>query len=129
MDRLFTFATLYFDAGTPKERKVDGRVVFGAKIEDLALIRVEGGYDLPSPVVNEEQVPVDELQTLFIFGFPHGVELAMNGRMPSISVTKTVVSSVKEGRSGERKLLQLDGGINKGNSGGPIVNSDGTLVG
>lgn len=88
------------------------------KAQDIALLKVEGrGYhaldlataDLPSPGAE-----------LYAIGAPASEDL-------SFSVSKGIVSAYRE--LGGFKYIQTDASLNPGNSGGPLLNEDGQLVG
>src|SRR5262249_39881448 len=48
---------------------------------------------------------------------------------PAITVGTATVSSLRNGDDGELAAIQIDGNLNPGNSGGPVVDSKGRLVG
>src|SRR5262249_32549195 len=48
---------------------------------------------------------------------------------PAITVGKGSVSSIRQNDRGETAAVQIDGDLNPGNSGGPVVDSAGRLVG
>lgn len=82
---------------------------------DLAVLRVEGA-DLPPPL---EVVPADDLletQAAYVFGFPFGSSL---GR--AITLNTSSVSSLRRNNAGVLQRVQVNGGMNPGNSGGPVV--------
>ncbi|HEV3144015.1 MAG TPA: S1C family serine protease, partial [Gemmataceae bacterium] len=58
-----------------------------------------------------------------------GKMLATGKRRPAMTVTKAAISSLREDDNGELAVVQIDGGVDPGNSGGPVVNADGELVG
>lgn len=90
---------------------------------DLAVLRVEGA-DLPPPL---EVVPADDLletQAAYVFGFPFGSSL---GR--AITLNTSSVSSLRRNNAGVLQRVQVNGGMNPGNSGGPVVDGQGRVVG
>jgi hypothetical protein len=66
---------------------------------------------------------------VYIFGFPLGNVLANVGGNPAITVGRGSVSSIRLDADGKVGVVQIDGGLNPGNSGGPVVDSKGRLVG
>lgn len=115
------------DADTPgrslvrtASRKVEARIVGLAPEIDLALLKIEG-ENLPA-------LPMADYDTLrqgvlvFAFGSPEGLR---------DSVTMGIVSSVARQPDPDSPLVfvQTDAPINRGNSGGPLVNVNGELVG
>jgi serine protease Do len=99
---------------------VPATIVGVAQDIDLALIKVEA-LDLPAiPLANYDEIRQGEL--VFAFGSPEGLR---------DSVTMGVVSSVARQTDPDSPsvYVQTDAPINRGNSGGPLVNVKGELVG
>ena len=96
---------------------------------DLAVLRVTGVKDLPAPIDVVKQPELIETQTVYSFGFPFGTKLATGKDTPAVTVGKATVSSLRQNANGELARVQIDGNLNPGNSGGPIVDSQGRLVG
>jgi S1-C subfamily serine protease len=89
---------------------------------DLALLRVSG-KGLPAGLKVVPAKDVSETQEVFIFGFPLGKRLGKN-----ITVSKSSVSSLRK-ENGVVRQIQVNGGMHPGNSGGPVVNAEGSVVG
>ncbi len=89
---------------------------------DLAALRIEGD-GLPEPLKIGTAGELVETQQVFIFGFPYGDQLGRN-----ITVSHSTVSSLRK-TNGEITEVQLNGGMHPGNSGGPVVDSRGRVVG
>jgi S1-C subfamily serine protease len=84
---------------------------------DLAIIHV-AGFDLVAlDLGNSKSVTVGE--PVVIVGSPRG----LGG-----TVTAGILSSVRDGGNGF-KVLQTDAAVNPGNSGGPLVNGKGQVIG
>ena len=95
---------------------------------DLAIIRVSDGGKLPGGfnIINEEPKPGSEV---FAIGYPE----------MGLSVTKGVITGVRRisdlpkvygsGYRSSSRWVQTDCTINAGNSGGPLIDSKGDLVG
>jgi serine protease Do len=83
---------------------------------DLAIVQV-AGFDLPAlELGNSNAVTVGE--RVVVVGSPRGLEG---------TVTAGILSSVRESEG--FKVLQTDAAVNPGNSGGPLVNERGQVVG
>ncbi len=77
-----------------------------------------------SAVQSSIQLPADdyspvEMQRVMICGYPFG--------MP-FTITKGIISSVSQPMSG-RKYIQTDAAVNPGNSGGPMLDEQGVMIG
>jgi LSD1 subclass zinc finger protein len=121
--------TLVFGSGTGQERSGQAEVLADDSDDDLAVLRVKGIKDLPKPIDLRGNAKLVETMGLFIFGFPFGEKLATNKGNPAVTVSKGSVSSIRLNEFGELAVVQIDGDLNPGNSGGPVVDGEGRLVG
>lgn len=120
--------TVVLDAGTPTERAYRAEVVAADPDKDLAVLRITGVKNPPPPLDLGSPKPV-ETMAVYTFGFPFGQALATTKGAPAITVGQAAVSSLRLNDKGELALIQIDGNLNPGNSGGPVVDSKGRLVG
>lgn len=98
------------------KRKIPGQVIASTRNPDLALIRLQNPGNLPSlSIGSSSQIRVG--QRAFAIGNPFG-------RFAG-TLTTGIVSRI----DGDRKLIQTDAALNPGNSGGPLLNSKGELIG
>jgi S1-C subfamily serine protease len=121
--------TVVFDSGTKKERSVKAEVLAADPEQDLAILRVKDVKDLPKPIDYAKSPELVETMRVYTFGFPFGKVLATGKRNPALTVGKAAISSLRENDDGELAIVQIDGSLNPGNSGGPVVDSEGRLVG
>ena len=110
---------------------LDDRRIFPAKLvgvdklNDLAVIKVDA-HDLPT-IAWGDSTKLHPGQTVLAFGSPFGLF--------QFSVTRGIVSALDRPNpytDDPRKpgdFIQTDAAINQGNSGGPLVNAHGELVG
>jgi S1-C subfamily serine protease len=105
--------------------KADAKVVAVHPHNDLAILKPEKLPDdlLPATLGSSAQLKYGE--EVVAVGFPFGI---------GPSVTAGVVSGLRREFTGEngaqlRNLIQFDAAINQGNSGGPLINSAGEVVG
>ena len=102
-------------------RRYEGKVIERDAFSDLALVQISGGDSFYAiPVGEPSRVRVgDEVLAL---GFPIADKIG-----PSLTVTRGIISSSRTVDGIE--LLQTDAALNPGNSGGPLVNRDGDVIG
>jgi serine protease Do len=92
------------------------------KPSDLAILKINGNKeDKFSPVIfgNADDMRVGDI--VLTFGNPYGL---------GISVSQGIISAKSRHIGlGEQQYMQTDAAINQGNSGGPMFNPDGEVVG
>jgi hypothetical protein len=92
-------------------------VIIADKSRDLAFLKVR--TELNVPQINYDAAGVKNLDQVYVLGFPFG--------MP-YTITEGIVSSPNQLMDG-RNYIQTDAAVNPGNSGGPVVDASGRLVG
>ena len=111
---------------------------FDASIEwvdpdiDLAVLSIAGG-DLPYLAFGDSEATTPG-QSVHVYGFPFGrrVEVGQTDVpdiVPQVSVTRGSVSATRNDDSGNTAYLQTSATVNPGNSGGPMVDEDGYVLG
>ncbi len=104
------------------KQPVDARIISQDKEGDLVLLQA---YVTP-PVPIAPMLPVStELRmgdTVYALGSPAGPELA-------VSLSRGIVSTDRPRTFGEYSFIQHDAAVNPGNSGGPLLNGRGEVVG
>jgi hypothetical protein len=114
-----------FNSGEQDSKTVEVRVAYVDGDSDLALLVMAAG-DLK---LVPDLLPIflshnlTETQDVCVVGFPLGKQAGSN-----VTVTATTVTALrKEGPN--MKQVQVNGGMHPGNSGGPVVDTEGRLVG
>lgn len=109
--------------------KHDARLIGTDPVTDVALIKIDVDDNIPYlQLGNSDDVIVGEWS--IAFGNPFGLFSA--SAKPTVTVG--VISATRiylEGREGRvyRNMVQTDAAINHGNSGGPLVNGEGKVIG
>ncbi len=99
---------------TSSGKRYSGQVIATDPTNDLALVRLNTSDRFPAvPLSSAENIQVG--QRVFAIGSPFGL---------SGTLTTGILSRI--GRNGD---LQTDAALNPGNSGGPLLNSRGELIG
>lgn len=122
-------------SGTERERVVDAKVIALDRARDLALLRVATRAPAHLDVAGTPSVQVTD--RVWVIGFPLGELLALDSggrpagsdRNPEISVNAGMVTSLRRNESGKLAMIQTDAAVNPGNSGGPLINDAGEVVG
>ena len=92
---------------------------------DLAVLKIDAPKELLFPVQIGESRSLRVGQKIFAIGNPFGLERTMTIGIIS-SLERTLRS--KTGRL-IKGIIQIDAALNQGNSGGPLLDSDGLMVG
>ncbi len=121
--------TVVFDSGTRAERVARAAIVATDSDHDLAILKTPLPNDSPQPIDCSHELKITETMPVYTFGFPFGEELSANKKNPAVTVGKASVSSLRLDDAGELARVQIDGALNPGNSGGPVVDSRGQLLG
>lgn len=96
-----------------------GKVVLVNVDEDLAIIVSDTVPTIDSPVTVGDVSAINTRDEVFVLGFPFG--------MP-YTETQGIISSPKQ-LMGGKHYIQTDAPVNPGNSGGPLVNKAGEIIG
>jgi S1-C subfamily serine protease len=99
---------------TAQVRNIDGD-------NNLALLSINGGVNLPPPLQMESVNTLAEAQPIFISGYATGDQDGKNIKISNASIAKLSMQ-------GTQRQIQVSGGMNQGNTGGPIINADGNVV-
>jgi S1-C subfamily serine protease len=121
--------TVVLRSGTPKEESAAAEVLAADPELDLAVLKIGNVKKLPSPIDFGHKFKLSETMPVYTLGFPFGKILATSHGNPAITIGKGSISSLRLDDDGQLARVQIDGALNPGNSGGPVVDSQGRLVG
>ena len=112
------------------ETEIEAEIVGRDELSDLAVVKIEGDGYAAAEFGKSEELIVGELAVAI--GTPAGLELAG-------TVTDSIISAINRNvkiydvTTGALKktmtLIQTSASINKGNSGGPLINDRGQVIG
>ncbi|MBQ9267351.1 MAG: trypsin-like peptidase domain-containing protein [Clostridia bacterium] len=108
--------------------EVQGKTIWTEKNLDLALIKIESKNLVPASLGDSDTLRIGE--DVIAIGNPLGLEFQR-------TVTRGIVSGLNRSITFEENgnkifmedLIQTDASINSGNSGGPLINGDGEVIG
>ncbi len=103
-----------------KGSQTEVKVLAVDKVNDIAILKSNAKPDVIFPVSNED---VSLLEDVIVAGFPLGKQISS-----AIKTHKGVVTALA-GAGDNYSFFQTDAAINQGNSGGPIINQKGNVVG
>lgn len=128
--------------GLDSSRSVPCSIIYIADEDepDLAVLRsaepVKGRTALP--LAPAESGGVEAGDTVYALGYPYSADAATTdennktnyaGSVESVTITTGVVSRFVDYSSENARIIQHDAAINGGNSGGPLINEKGAVVG
>ncbi|MEA3501174.1 MAG: serine protease [Actinomycetota bacterium] len=91
---------------------------------DLAIIDVAGAADLPSPADTGDGEGIPLGRPVYLVGYPGESE-----KYPQPTITEGILSLTREWETEEWTFLQSDATVVGGQSGGALVDEDGTVIG
>ena len=94
---------------------------------DVALLKAEFPAEFLIPLSIGDSSSLKVGQKIFAIGNPFGLERTMTVGIVS-SLNRSLRANTKPPRL-MKSIIQIDAALNQGNSGGPLLNSQGTLVG
>jgi S1-C subfamily serine protease len=116
------------DAGKDSEREVAAQLVAVDQGKDLAVLKLSQGH--LATLDPGDTTTLKPLEKVVAIGFPKGSMLgARSHGAPEVSYISLEVQQVKTDDDGQPRFLQVGGSITHGNSGGPVISPEGTVVG
>jgi predicted Zn finger-like uncharacterized protein len=118
------------NSGDTNEQILAGQVLGVDRHSDLAVLRVYGTKagqvpTIPRPLDVRPAKNLIQTQKVYVFGFPLGERVGKE-----ISITESSVASLRKNpESGVLERVQVNGGMDHGNSGGPVVDTNGDVIG
>lgn len=120
LDERRTRLKVIFDSSSRNSEPIPAELLASDKVHDLALLKVTKP-DAPAPISLESKRMVEETLPVTMFGYPLGDR--------EITINTGQVSGFKKNDVGSLVSVKTFIKADPGNSGGPIVNADGDLVG
>ena len=120
--------SIIIDPSQKDEKKYPAHVLRTFPKSDLAVLKVDLDRKIPALKLGDDST-LFETQQLFAFGYPFGLDMANDEKSnPAISVNSGHVTSLR--KDGDALwAIQLDAMLNPGNSGGPVLDEKGEVVG
>lgn len=107
-------------------RAMDAKLIGQDPTTDIAVVKVETTEGL-FPIARATGAELHQGERVFAFGSPFGFKFSMSEGI--VSATGRDPENVLGRGGGYTNFIQTDAAVNPGNSGGPLVNVEGRLVG
>ncbi len=130
--------SVVFRSGTGRQQELPAKVLAfdEREVRDLAVLEVKGVTAPPRPILADQTSAESEFfetMPVYALGFPLGGQIQEvvdnRGANPAITVTPMSISSLRRDEANHLARVQLSGAMIGGNSGGPLVDAKGRLVG
>ena len=108
------------------KREFQGKIIGFDRSTDVAVLKIDADEQLPYVILtNSDLLEVGDI--VFAAGNPLGIGMTVT--MGIISATKRSELGVLEQEGSYENFIQTDAAINMGNSGGPLLDATGRLIG
>jgi hypothetical protein len=110
--------------GTRDGTETVGRIIRTSPRDDLAILAVPELAGRPYLALRED--PLEQGEEVWALGHPYGMAADQSPALAGVlrwSVSRGIVSAVGT------RVIQVDAAVNPGNSGGPVVDSQGRIIG
>jgi S1-C subfamily serine protease len=114
---------VHVNHGQANERKLQAEIMGVDRSHDLAVLKIPAA-GLPSHLEVKASQELVETQPVYICGYPLG-DLA--GR--EVTISGAQVTALRKNRHGRLEHVQIKGDMKPGNSGGPVIDEKGNVVG
>lgn len=97
---------------------IEAKLIRKNENKDLALIKVNKTFNSAFDIFSDDTVKIG--QEIFAIGTPNSIELGQ-------TLSKGIVSGVRSNET--ENYIQTDASVNSGNSGGPLIDKNGVILG
>ena len=119
---------LVLSSGEKEQDILSATIIRQDKDSDIAVLKVDRKA-LFTSLTLAGGVGLSEAIEIAAFGYPFGKDLAIGmGQFPSVTVSLGHITSLRK-FNGALKQIQVDASLNPGNSGGPVLNAQGQVIG
>jgi len=120
---------LVLNSSEPNESTAEATVLRVDRQLDLAILQIKSNQKSLTALTLGSAGDLIDTMPVVAFGFPFGSALALDkGDYPSVSVNVGRITSLRK-KKGALELIQLDAALNPGNSGGPVLDDKGSVIG
>lgn len=117
-----------------EDRMVNAEIVFTTSEKDLCVLKVTDTVDMKPLKLSKEEP--QHGAAIYVVGYPGAGDILSDTQAhtsESVTITDGIISAIRsftiEKGGNPVKLLQVNAAINSGNSGGPLFDTEGVVVG
>jgi WD40 repeat protein len=116
------------DIGLKTQRSLRAKVLRADDALDLALLKVDADAGFDALSLGKEEALI-ETAPVIAFGFPFGGNMVVGEqKYPDMTVLPSRITALRRDK-GRLEFVQFNGQLNPGNSGGPVVDEAGRVIG
>jgi serine protease Do len=108
-------------------KEYKGKLIGADKLKDIAVLKIEAPNLVAAPLGDSDKVRIGE--PAIAIGSPFGLEATVTEGIISTTARDPKELQMPTDVRRVHKLLQTDAPINQGNSGGPLLNANGEVIG
>ena len=111
------------------DKKIDAKIIGGDKYADIAVLTIENNGYIPVEIGDNEKLKLGD--TIFTVGTPMGDSYKGTVTKGILSGKDRMVEVNVSGSTADyyMKVIQIDAAVNPGNSGGPLCDVSGNVIG
>lgn len=106
-----------------KKSSLSAKIIYTDTVNDLAVLQLEDKISIEPPPFIFRNTPCETGENIFVLGYPLTTSMGED-----IKLTDGLVSSAN-GYKGDTASYQISAPVQPGNSGGPLFDKDGNIVG
>ncbi|MBN1670015.1 MAG: trypsin-like peptidase domain-containing protein [Kiritimatiellae bacterium] len=115
------------NSGSQGQKVLKARILAVDDKNDLAILAVDAAGT--AHLTLGDSATLFETTPVIVFGYPFGERFSVIQRGPEPTVTCGRVTALRHDDRNELTAVQIDASVNPGNSGGPLVDEQGRVVG
>jgi len=113
-----------------KEDQIEAKVIAFDQVKDIAVLQLTQDLYKRPPMEIGDSETVKASDDVYALGFPGDADIiddTPSGDPDDVTITRGIISKIST--QGGRGIFQVDVNINSGNSGGPLLNENGQVIG
>ncbi|MBI4647027.1 MAG: trypsin-like peptidase domain-containing protein [Bacteroidia bacterium] len=119
---------IYRSSGTADYKVYDAFLIDADKANDLALLGLKQEAETPF-LKADFSTELVESSPVSVFGYPYGEEFSIIQRGPEVTIASGFITSLRHDDMNQFRQIQVDAVVKPGNSGGPLINNNGKVIG
>ncbi|MBN1576994.1 MAG: trypsin-like peptidase domain-containing protein [Chitinispirillaceae bacterium] len=120
--------TVIRNSGAKDHKAMPAALLTRDEDNDIALLKIADTTEAPF-ITFDIKEKLFETMPVRVSGYPFGDQFTVIQRGPEITVSKGSISALRHDDRGTLSQIQIDAPVNPGNSGGPVTDESGGVIG